>query len=101
MESQGTAASESSKTIVITNFVVNILLGESMAKVWDMLEGLQVVHHLPLFKVKSPGNVNAFNNFFSELGGFDLIDVTDYTQQYLLYFPEMDALTLNFQMAGF
>ena len=81
--------------MMITNVVVNILLGESMTKVWDMLEGLQVVYHLPLFKVKSPGNVNTFNSFFKELGGFDLIDVTDFTQKYL-YFPEKDALTLNF-----
>jgi len=55
---------------------------------------------MPLFKVKSSGNINAFNNFFSELGGFDFIDITDYTRKYL-YFPEMDAVTLNFQMAGF
>ena len=100
VESQGTAASESSKTAMIINFAVNILLGESMTKIWDMIEGLQVSYHLPLFKVKSSGNINAFNNFFSELGGFDFIDVTDYTQKYL-YFPEMDAVTLNFQMAGF
>ena len=40
VELQGTTASESSKTVMITNFVVNILLGESMHKVWDMLEGL-------------------------------------------------------------
>ena len=65
-----------------------------------MIEGLQVAYHLPLFKVHSPGNVNAFNNFFEEIGGFDFIDVTDFTQQYV-YFPEIDAVTLNFQMAGF
>jgi len=66
--------------MVITNFVVNILLGESMTKIWDMIEGLQVAYHLPLFNVKSSGNINAFNNFFSELGGFDFIDVNDWTQ---------------------
>jgi len=38
--SQGTAASESSKYSVVVNFVVNILLGESMTKIWDMIEGL-------------------------------------------------------------
>jgi len=80
---------------MITNVLANILLGESMTKVWDMLEGLQVVYHLPLFKVKSPGNVNTFNSFFSEIGGFNFVDVVDYTQYYL-YLPETDALTLNF-----
>ena len=50
--------------------------------------------------MKSPGNVNAFNNFFSEIGGFDFIDISSYTKE-LMYFPEMDALSLNFQNAGF
>ena len=100
VESQGTTANESTKSSIISNFAVNILLAGSMDKIWDMIEGLQVAYHLPLFKVKSPGNVNAFNNFFSDIGGFDLVDVKDFTQEYL-YFPELDAVSLNFSNAGF
>ena len=61
------------------NVVVNVLLGDSINKVWDMVEGLQVAYHLPLFAVKSTGNVNAFNNYFAELAGFKLFDVSVYT----------------------
>ena len=35
---------------------------------------------MPLFKVKSPGNVNTFNVFFAEIATFNVIDtgtVTD------------------------
>ena len=95
VKSQGTTASESSKGSIISNFVVNILLAGSMNKIWDMIEGLQIAYHLPLFRVKSPGNVNMFNSFFSEIGGFDIVDVEDVTQE-LVYFPEMDAVSLNF-----
>ena len=59
-----------------------------------------MAYHMPLFKVKSPGNVNAFNNFFAEIGGFNFIDIESYTREFM-YFPEMDALSLNFQNAGF
>ena len=55
---------------------------------------------MPLFKIKSPGNVNAFNQFFAEIASFRIIDTTALTAE-LFYFPEMDALTLNFQNAGY
>ena len=60
-----------------------------------MIEGLQVVSHMPLFKIKSPGNVNAFNAFFAEIANFNVIDVSEYTEM-MGYMPEMDAISLNF-----
>ena len=61
-----------------------------------MINGLQVVNHMPLFKVKSPGNVNAFNEFFSGIAKFKLIDTKALTQETGIYVPEMDALSLNY-----
>lgn len=99
VEETGETANTSTKVSVVTNVVINVVLAGSLNKVWDMIEGLQICYHLPLFKVKSPGNVNAFNNFFEEIGGFQLIDVSVYTED-IVYYPEMDAMTLNFQNAG-
>ena len=53
-----------------------------------------------LFKMKSPGNVNAFNEFFAELASFNVIDTASVTNE-IFYFPEMDAISLNFQNAGY
>ena len=53
-----------------------------------------------LFKIKSPGNVNAFNEFFAELASFNVIDTATLTNDFF-YFPEMDAISLNFQNAGY
>ena len=50
---------------------------------------------MPLFKIKSPGNVNAFNEFFSEISSFKVMDTDKFTADFL-YFPEMDAMSLNF-----
>ena len=65
-----------------------------------MINGLQVVAHMPLFKIKSPGNVNAFNEFFSEISSFKIVETEKVTSD-LLYYPEMDAMSLNFQNAGY
>ena len=66
-----------------------------MGLIWAMIEGLQVVSHMALFKVKSPGNVNAFNKFFMELASFNFVDMQSVTLD-LFYFPEMDPISLNF-----
>ena len=55
---------------------------------------------MPFFNVKTPGNVNAFNEFMSEIGSFNIID-TEVVDSLLFYFPEMDSISLNFQDAGF
>ena len=65
-----------------------------------MVNGLQVVIHMPLFHVKSPGNVNAFNDFFAEIANFNIVD-TEILDSMLFYFPEMDAISLNMLNAGF
>ena len=96
----GSAAGSSSKASVGSNVVVNVLLSGSLSQVWAMIEGLQVVCHMGLFKMKSPGNVNAFNEFFAELASFNVIDTATVTNE-IFYFPEMDAISLNFQNAGY
>ena len=65
-----------------------------------MINGLQVVSHMSLFQIKSPGNVSAFNMFFSEIASIDLIVTEEFTAK-LFYFPEFDSVSVNFQNAGF
>ena len=55
---------------------------------------------MPLFKVKSPGNVNAFAEFMASLASVELID-TQSLKESLTYIPEIDGFSLNFQTAGF
>ena len=55
---------------------------------------------MPLCNIKSPGNVNAFNQFLATSANLDLIDTAEITNA-LAYVPEMDSISLNFQNAGF
>ena len=60
-----------------------------------MVEPLQVVVHMPIFACKSPGNVVAFNGYFSEIANFELLDPNDLTD-WIAYDPETDPASLNF-----
>ena len=51
---------------------------------------------MPLFKIKSPGNVNSFTLFLAELSNCDLVDTDELMIALDIYIPEMDALTLNY-----
>ena len=65
-----------------------------------MLEGLQVVTHMPLYDVTIPGNVNSFNDFLTEITSFDLFD-TEKITELIAYIPEMEAISLSFKSYGF
>ena len=59
-----------------------------------------MVSHAPLFRTKTPGNVNAFNEIFVEFASFDLIDLDGFSEMYM-YFPEREPFDLNFMMCGY
>ena len=100
IQSQGESADSAIKSSASGNIAINLMLSGSLNMVWSMIEGLQVVNHMPLFSVKSPGNVNFFSNFFQNLSSFSFVDTNELTEQ-MMYFPEMDALTVNYQNAGY
>ena len=55
---------------------------------------------MPLFDIKSPGNVNGFNGYFIEITSYDYINFDAINSKYM-YMPEVDPFSLNFQMAGY
>ena len=71
-----------------------------MDKLWSILNSLQVVQLIRLFDVLTPGNINSFTNFFEKITSVQLIDTEEYFND-LVYTPEFDSLSLNFQNAGF
>ena len=81
------------------NFVVNLVMSGSMSQIWGMVESLQVVSHLHLFDVKTPGNVQSFMVFFNEITDFEVLPAEEWTDS-MLYAPESVPPSLNFQQAG-
>lgn len=74
---------------------MNILVSGSLQKALSMLEGLQVVTHMPMFDAKMPGNVNAFNEVLAKTVKFDVVESTEATGE-IFYVPETDSISLNF-----
>ena len=100
VQTTGKSVGSSSKVSVGSNFVVNIAMAGSLSQLWGMINGLQVVAQMPLYDVRSPGNVNEFTGFLSELSNFDLLD-TESMNNEVFYIPEEDSVSLNFQNAGY
>ena len=44
------------KTVVISNFVFNILISGALSYLWGLINSLQIVSHFPLINVLMPAN---------------------------------------------
>ena len=53
--------------------VVNFLLGASFHLMWNMLNELQLLIHLPIFSVVFPGNTMEFYSNIASVAQFDMI----------------------------
>ena len=100
VKSQGSGGSILAYIVLGLFILLSVLFGYVLTAIWGIIESLTVVTHLPLFDVMSPGNVNGFNGYFIEVTGYDYIDF-DAINSWYMYMPEVDPLTLNFQMAGY
>ena len=59
-----------------------------------------MVELLELFNLKSPGNMSEFNTFFSTVTSIKIIDSQKQVKR-MMYLPEQDPYSLNFQNAGY
>ena len=50
--------------------------------------------------MRTPGNVNAFNSYFEEVTSVQIYDMEDAILT-MIYVPEQDPFSLNFQNAGY
>ncbi len=48
-----------------------------MQKLWDILNGFQIISHLPLISIEIPYNLVQFFSAIIEVSSFDIID-SDY-----------------------
>ena len=46
--------------------------------------------------LKFPANATVFNQAFVTIAGFEIIDTRKYIDEYVFFFPEAEAFSLNF-----
>ena len=56
LESASAATEASGQVIMSTNLLVNTLLSASLNSLWALMNGLQMIAHLPLFHIIFPAN---------------------------------------------
>ena len=62
-----------------------------------MLNCLQLVVRASMFEdLKFPANATLFNQAFLTIAGFEIIDTGKYIDEYVFFFPEAEAFSLNF-----
>ena len=62
-----------------------------------MLNCLQLVVRAAMFEdLKFPANATALNQGFITIASFDIIDTGKYIDEYVFFFPEAEAFSLNF-----
>ena len=71
-----------------------------MDELWSILNSLQVMENIKLFDVRTPGNVNAFNNVFERFTSVEIIDSQEMIVQNI-YMPDLPPESLNFQSGGY
>ena len=77
------------------NFILNMLIAGRMDKLCSIMNSLQVVQYIRLFKVKTPGNVNSFTDFFDGITSVEVYDTSDWYNEWM-YIPEQEPISLNF-----
>ena len=100
VDTMATASSDTVASTIGSNYFLNFLFFGSMSQVWSLANSMQVVQYNTLFDLKTPGNVQAFMDVFSEITSLKLLDFAEFVES-SFYIPEQDSFSLNFQNAGY
>ena len=81
------------------NAVTNIFLGVTLSQVWSLINGLQVIVHLPLFGSKFPVNAQVFMSKVVWIAAFELAP-EEYVE-YFIDYPETEPFSERFDETGY
>jgi len=56
-----------------SSYIVSLVLRVSLAKVWNMVNNMQIIGKLPLFNIYVPANVIALFKFIDDIASFKII----------------------------
>ena len=66
-----------------------------MGKIWSLIEILQIISLMRLYKTKTPGCVNSFTEYFDTVTSIEVFP-SEYFINKMYYIPEQEPLSLNF-----
>ena len=78
---------------------LNWLSAISLNVLWGMLNGIQLICHLPLYQLKVPANSGYFFKFMIEIATFDPLPIDAIWAVFT--FPARDSFSESFASAGY
>jgi hypothetical protein len=91
---------QSSKWMVVVNFVKNALIGGSLSEMFGATNKLQLMVHLLITNVKIPANAQIYFSQLLQLVTFSLIDLEPLLRRWLHLQDQMD-FNKNFFALGY
>ena len=92
------------QTVVISNFVLNILISGALSYLWGLINCLQIVSHFPLINVLMPANCRLLFSILIKMATFDLLPVDgimEFIAEILTATDDSSMVEQNFNEFGF
>lgn len=74
LQSTSEAASQVIAGQFVSSLILNIILSGTLSQLWNIFNTMQLLTSLPMFSVKTPGNVITMNENFNEIANFKIVE---------------------------
>ena len=96
----GIAVYYTTSIVLASNLVLNSIIIGALNTLWTMINGLQIIVHLPVFDTQFPANANTLLTYLIEVANFELIPPS-LLENVLGSFEETWPLNENFGAIGY
>ena len=83
------------------NFLLGIVLALSLNSLWSMLNGLQILVHMPLFRTHFPSNSLLMIQYIIKVATFDIVPEDWVVASIDLPVSDKSPLSLEFEECGY
>eukprot|EP00347_Sterkiella_histriomuscorum_P008002 403346742 len=89
-------------SILGPSMVINIAMQQGLQSIWGMINGLQLLTHLPLMNLNMPANLICFYSLINDIASFDLIPTDSFTDDIMEFDEDSDyAFNNSFDFMGY
>ena len=101
MKESAMSVTTTASSVMGANFFLGIVLALSLNQLWSMLNGLQLLVHMPLFRTHFPSNALLMISFINKIATFDLLPESWILSSVDLPIFDKGPLSLEFEECGY
>jgi len=96
----GIALYYSTTALINSNFITNAIIVGALGSIWNLINGLQIITHLPVFRCQFPSNASVLLRYLIEISNFEVIPQS-FMLTFIHEFEETWSLDDNFLAIGY